>query len=424
MKVRMLLFAGCLLMAAPTPFTSAESIAVVGGRVVVGDGTVFDPGVVVIEGERIVSVGSDIRIPDDVREIDAKDAWIWPGMIDPYTTLGLVEVSADRMTDDRNESTEKITPQLRASDAIAADSALVAVARNGGITTVLVSPGTSNPINGQAVVINLEGRTVDDMVLKNPAAQVFSFGSNAKRKDAYPSARMGIVAVIRQALYDAQHFLDQQREADEQNPEKAKAGSQKCGSLCMEALAGVLEGRVPVIAEASEAQEIRAALSVAEEFNLQMILLNPDNAWKLLDEVKVSGVPVLLGGTFGVPMFGESYDRYFRLAADLWKAEIPFAFTSASAHGVRTLPTQAAKSVAYGLPEEVAVRALTQVPAQILGIDQDLGTLSPGKIANLAVWNGNPLQATSKVEVLIIGGREVPLRSRQEELRDRFSELK
>ncbi len=346
MKVRMLLFAGCLLIAAPTPFTFAESIAVVGGRVVVGDGTVFDPGVVVIEGERIVSVGSDIRIPDDVREIDAKDAWIWPGMIDPYTTLGLVEVSADRMTDDRNESTEKITPQLRASDAIAADSALVAVARNGGITTVLVSPGTSNPINGQAVVINLEGRTVDDMVLKNPAGQVFSFSSNAKRKDAYPSTRMGIVAVIRQALYDAQHFLDQQREADEQNPEKAKVGSQKCGSLCMEALAGVL-----------------------------------------------------------------------------WKAEIPFAFTSASAHGVRTLPTQAAKSVAYGLPEEVAVSALTQVPAQILGIDQDLGTLTPGKIANLAVWNGNPLQAASKVEVLIIGGREVPLHSRQEELRDRFSEL-
>jgi imidazolonepropionase-like amidohydrolase len=405
------------------PSALAESIAVVGGRVVVGDGTVFDPGVVVIEGERIVSVGADLQIPEGARQIDASDAWVWPGMIDPYTTLGLVEVSADRMTDDRNESTEKITPQLRASDAISSDSALIAVARNGGITTVLVSPGTSNPINGQAVVIDLHGRTVDEMIVKDPAAQVFSFGSSAKRRDSYPSTRMGIVAVIRQTLYDAQHSLERQREADEKNLDKSTTGSSKCGSLCMNALAGVLEGSVPVIAEATEAQEIRAALSVAEEFGLKMILLNPNNAWKLLDEIKASGVPLLLGGTFEVPEFGESHDRYFRLAADLWEADIPFAFTSASAHGVRTLPTQAAKSVAHGLPEEAAIRALTQLPAQILGIDGELGTLSAGKAANLAVWSGNPLQASSKVKVLIIGGNEVPLHSRQEELRDRFSEL-
>jgi imidazolonepropionase-like amidohydrolase len=423
MRERKTFFTVCLLIALPMPFALAESIAVVGGRVVVGDGTVFDPGVVVIEGERIVSVGADLQIPDGARKIDASDAWVWPGIIDPYTTLGLVEVSADRMTDDRNESTEKITPQLRVSDAISSDSALVAVARNGGITSVLVSPGTSNPINGQAAVIDLYGRTVDEMIVKDPAAQVFSFGGSAKRNDAYPSTRMGIVAVIRQTLYDARHSLEQQREADQQNSDESLAGSSACGSLCMNALAGVLQGRVPVIAEATEAQEIRAALSVAEEFGLKMILLNPHNAWKLLDEIKASGVPVLLGGTFEVPEFGEAYDRYFRLAADLWETDIPFAFTSASAHGVRTLPTQAAKSVAYGLPEETAVRALTQFPAQILGIDQELGTLSPEKTANLAVWTGNPLQASSQVKVLIIGGNEVPLHSRQEELRDRFSEL-
>ena len=421
----------CALLLIATVATRAEVIAIVGGRVVAGDGAVYDPGTVLIEDGLILAVGAGVEVPDGAAMIDATGLWVWPGMIDPYTSLGLVEVGAERMTNDADEATAVAMPQLRAVDGINPYSALIPVARLGGVTTVLVSPGSRNPINGQAAIINLAGATVEEMLVADGVALVFNFGSRAARDGSYPSTRIGIVASIRQTLYDARRY-GRQREAalsrsnedseeEEAEDEDARPGSAPKTDLRYEALLAALRGEIQVICAASETQEIRAALAVAEEFGLRVILLNPAHAYRMADEIERRGVTVLLGNTFRRPAQTERYDRYYSLAATLHGAGIPFAFTTGSAHGVRTLRTHAGMAVAFGLPEEAAVAALTLQPARMLGIDDRAGSLAPGKVANVVLWNGNPLQSRSSVVRLFIRGEEIPPVSRQERLRDRFS---
>ena len=417
---RTILFAALLwsLALLATAAGAERAIAIINGRILVGDGTVIEGGTVLIENGKITQVTDAIVLPEDGISIDAKGLWVCPGMIDPYTTIGMVEVSMDQMTNDTDESTQIFTPQLRATDGFNPDSVLIPVTRVGGITTVLSSPGSGNPINGQAAIFALAGRTCGEMLIAEDAAVVFSFSNRATRQGKYPTTRPGLVAAIRQALYDARQY-------EAGKLKKSEGDDSKGGGMDLkhEALLPVLHGGVPVIAEASSVQEIRAAISVADEFGLRLILLNPDHAYKLIDEIKRREIPVLLGNTFNMPAEDEPFDRYFSLAAELHSAGILFAFTTATAHNVRTLPTLAAKSVAYGLPEEEAVKAVTLNAARILEIDDKVGSLAPGKTANIVLWDGHPLQGRSRVVRLFIRGEEIELHSRQEDLRDKFMNL-
>ncbi|HUX06754.1 MAG TPA: amidohydrolase family protein [Acidobacteriota bacterium] len=406
---------------------NAETIAIINGNIVVGNGTVIENGTLLIEDGLIKAVGANVEVPDGATLIDAGGMRVLPGFIDPCTTVGMVEVRAAQMTDDTNEATLTATPHMRAGDAINPDSSVIPVTRNAGITTVLVVPGNSNPINGQAAVINLCGRTVDEMLLADGVAQVFNLTQRAQRRDSYPSTRMGVFAFVRQTLYDARSYAEQSAKPASSEDEEGQSGEERKQprkrDLAMEALIPVLKGDVPVIAEARTIQEIRAALAIAKEFNLRMILLNSAHAYKMLDEIKQSGYPVLLGTTFSVPGDTEPYDCYYSLAAKIHEAGIPFAFTTGSAHSVRNLAEHASMAVAYGLPPAAALEALTIRPAEILGIADKVGTLEPGKIANVAIFDGCPLQIKSKVVRLIINGKDIPLVSRQEMLRDKFEDI-
>jgi imidazolonepropionase-like amidohydrolase len=408
----------CLLM---PPAAMAEVIAITGGKVVVGNGTVYDNATVVIDGGVISAVGEQVPIPDGARTVEAAGMVVWPGMIDPYTTLGLIEVSMDEPTNDANEATDSSTAELRASDGIDPYAEPIAVTRIGGITTALVSPGTSNPINGQAAIISLAGRTTADMLVADDAALVFNFG--AQRDDEYPSTRPGTVAFIRQSLYDAQAYKESRQRAKDgcENGQSWECDSKR--DLGNEAVLRALAREVPVIAITPRSQDIANALALAEEFDLRMILYDTREVWKMLDQVATSGVPVLLQNTFDMPSDRDPYDRYYTLAHSLRQAGIPFAFTTGGNHDVRNLPEHAAMAVTFGLAEEDAVKALTSNAASILGIDASLGTLEAGKSADVVIWNGNPLQITSRVERLFIRGREIPLRSRQEMLRDKYQQL-
>lgn len=403
---------------------AAGATAIINGRILVGDGRVVEDGTVVFQGDRILAVGTEVAVPPGATVVDARGLWVTPGLIEPYTSIGLVEVAMERTTSDLNESTATATPELRAVDGINPDSALVAVARVGGVTTVHTSPGSVNPINGQTIMLDLAGHTVDRMMVASGTFLVFNLGKDAGRPGGsaagsrYPSTRMGRVAFIRQTLYDAQaagRREDAPRRGDAARPQRGR-------NLRNEALQAALERRIGVIMAASEVPEIRSALALAAEFNLDVVLLNPRHAWKCLAEIKAAGVPVLLGTTFAIPGDSEPHDRYFSLAAALHGARIPFAFTTGRGHAARTLPSHAGVSVAHGLPAEVAFRALTLEPARILGIADRYGSLEPGKVANVVVWNGDPLQNRTRVERLFIRGAEIPLTSRHEMLRDRFAD--
>jgi len=418
-----------IALALPAVGSTGETTAIVNGRLLLGDGTAVERGTVVLREGRIAAVGPDVDVPAGAVLVDAEGLWVTPGLIDPYSSIGLIEVAMDQSTSDLNEATSSATPELRAIDAINPDSALVGVARVGGVTTVQTSPGSVNPINGQTVILDLAGHTVDHMVVESGTFLVFGLGRTEGRPGGagggrFPATRMGRIAFIRQTLYDAQASVTRGDAAGRGGRGRGDAGppQPRGRNLRQEALQTALEGRVRVIMAASDVPEIRAALSLAEEFGLDIVLLNPRHAWKCLDEIRAAGVPVLLGTAFSVPEDGEPHDRFYSLAATLHEAGIPFAFTTGRGHAARTLPTHAGVSVAHGLPADVAFRALTLEPARILGIDDRYGSLAAGKVANVVIWSGDPLQTRSRVERVFIRGREVPLESRHEMLRDRFSE--
>lgn len=404
-----------------TGVAAADVIVIVNGTVVVGDGSVIENGTVIINGDRIEAVGSGSTIFEGATVIDASGYYVCPGFVDPYSSIGMSLVGMDRMTNDGNESTSTNTAELRASDGINPEAPPIAVTRINGTTTALITPGASNPINGQTAIVNLAGRTVAEMLVADQTGLVFNFGT--RRSSGYPSTRPGTVAMIRQALYDAQRYGEQKQKAEE-TPEEGKENKNAGGTktdLEQEALLRALNGEIPVFAVGGEMQDIANALSVAKEFNLRLILLSPNECWKMLDEIKESGFPVLVSNIFHSPGERDTYDRYYKLATTLHSAGIPFAFASSSSHNARQLPELAAMAVTYGLPEEEAVKAMTLYPARFLGIDENYGTLTAGKIANVAIWNGNPLQIKSKVTKLFIKGKEIELVSRQELLRDKFA---
>ena len=408
-----------VIMALAVPLT-AQPVAIVGGTVEVGDGTRIERGTVLIDGPLITKVGARVDLAPGTRTIDATGKVVWPGMIDPFTTLGLVEVSLDRSTNDADEATLTSTAQLRAIDGINATSEPIAVTRIGGVTTALVQPGTRNPINGQAAIIDLGGRTAEELAVRDVAGIVFNFSSI--RDDSYPSTKPGTVAFIRQELYDARAYAARASasddEAGEQEPSKAARTD-----LEKDALQRVLSRELPMIAVAPTSSDILNALAVAKEFDLRLVLAAAREAWRVLPEIKAAGVSLLLGETFDLPGERDPYDRYYRLAATLQGAGIPFAFTTADNHNVRQLPEHAAMAVTFGLPEREAVRALAFNAARILGIERSHGMLAAGMTADVVIWDGDPLQIRSRPQRVFVRGLEVPLRSRQEALRDAFSDL-
>jgi imidazolonepropionase-like amidohydrolase len=387
---------------------SAQSIAIVGGNIVTGTGETIDGGTILVKNQRIEKVGREIEIPEGCKVIDASGKTIWPGRIDALSIIGLSEIGAVAVTNDANEKTSTNTAHLRAADGINPESSVVGVTRNNGITTTQVMQGRAAPINGLTAIIDLDGRRLDQMIVTDGSAIVLNL--NAMERGKYPSTRPGVMAFIRQSFFDIQNKLDK---ADD----KAKP------SLKEQTLAQVLKGEISVIAFCDANQDIRNAITLGNEFSLDMILV-PGRGWsRQIEMIKESGYPVLVTGTFTNPGENQTYDHNYRMAGELHKAGIPLAFASCTAHNARQMPDAVSMSVTYGLPYETGMQALTLSAARILGIEKDYGSIEAGKIANIAVWNGDPLQISSRVVNLIIRGKEVSLQSRQELLRDRYKEI-
>ena len=387
----------------------AQHTAITGGNIVTGTGETIKNGTILIKGERIEKIGTDLAIPEGCETVDASGKTIWPGRIDALSIVGLSEIGAVAVTNDANEKTSTNTAHLRASDGINPESAVVGVTRNNGITTTQVMQGRAAPINGLTSIINLDGRRVDDMLIADGTSIVLNL--NAMERGKYPSTRPGIMAFIRQTLIDTQNKISKKSESEAEL------------NLKDQTLARALKGELSVITFCDRNQDIRNAITLGREFNLKMILI-PGRGWsRQLEMIKESGYPVLVTGTFDNPSENQAYDYNYRMAARLHEAGIPLAFASCTAHNARQMPESVSMSVTYGLPYDAGMQALTLSAARILGIDKDYGSLESGKIANISVWSGDPLQISSKLEALFIKGKNVSLQSRQELLRDKYKSL-
>jgi imidazolonepropionase-like amidohydrolase len=388
---------------------AGESVAIVGGRIVPVTGPEIDGGTVLVAAGKIAAVGRDVSIPDGTRVIDASGRWVLPGFIEAHGHVGVHEEAEGWAGSDTNELTEPVTAQVRALDAINPADLGFRDAVSGGVLAVNVNPGSGNPIGGQTAALKCWGRTVDEMLLKAPAGMKAALGENPKRvygeRKQTPSTRLGTAAVIRAALVDAANYIAKQ-DAEQRKPEDERKPVDR--DLKLEALSLVLRRQIPWRQHCHRADDIATALRIAEEFGYDLVIDHGTEAHLLADILAAKNIPVIIGPLFTSRSKVELRNRSLANPGKLAAAGVTIAITTDHpVVPINFLVHQASLSVKHGLDREVALQALTINPARIIGVAERLGSIEPGKDADLVIWSGDPLDVLSRVERAMIGGADI-----------------
>ena len=386
-----------------------SSVAIVGGRVVPISGEPVDGGTVLVADGKIVAVGAGLAVPAGARVIDAAGSWVLPGFIEAHGHVGVHEEGEGWAGQDTNEMTEPVTAQVRALDAINPADIGFRDAISGGVLAVNVNPGSGNPIGGQTVALRCWGRTVDEMLLREPSGLKSALGENPKRvygeKKQTPSTRLGTAAVIRGAFVDAANYL-QRIDAEQAKPEGERKPVDR--DLKLEALGRVLRREIPWRQHCHRADDIATAMRIADEFGYDLVIDHGTEAHLLADIIAAKDIPVIIGPLFTSRSKVELRNRSLANPGRLAQAGVTIAITTDHpVVPVNFLAYQAALSVKEGLDHETALQALTINPARIAGIDDRLGSIEAGKDADLVIWSGDPLNVLSRVERALIDGTEV-----------------
>ncbi|HZQ92011.1 MAG TPA: amidohydrolase family protein [Terriglobales bacterium] len=425
----------------PSPGTVATSpapIAIRGGKLLTITHGIVENGVVVIENGKITAVGpvNGTNVPRNAQVIDATGMTVYPGLFDAESHLGLTEISAEPMTNDLVEMSDEIMPHMHVYDAFHAESELIPVTRMNGVTNAVIAPQDGDSMPGQDSIAQMAGGNRDEMLIARDVALPINFigevrrgqrgGAGSAQQTRFPETRMGVAAQLRQSFLDAQNYAQKlaREERRRQTGDTAPAAGEPFKhDLKLEALLPYLDGKKPVVLAARQSDEVLTAVSLAREFNLKIILNHVDKAQRLLDQIAAFKVPVIVGPIYTFPADDQRYDAVYSLPAQLAKRGVKIAFASYDDdHNARNLPYQAGYAVAYGLPYDEALKAITINPAEMFGVADRLGSLDVGKDANVVIADGDPLDVKTDVKRVFIAGREVPLKSRQTELRDRYME--
>jgi len=385
------------------------AVAITGGRVVPISGEPLESGTVLVTGGKITAVGPDLDIPDGATVIDAAGGWVLPGFIEAHGHVGVHEEAEGWAGSDSNELTEPVTAQVRALDAINPADLGFRDAVSGGVLAVNVNPGSGNPIGGQTAALKCWGRTVDQMLLRAPAGMKSALGENPKRvygeRKQSPSTRLGTAAVIRGALVDAANYLAK-LDAEQRKPEDERKPVDR--DLKLEALGRVLRKEIPWRQHCHRADDIATALRLAEEFGYDLVIDHGTEAHLLADILAAKDIPVIIGPLFTSRSKVELRNRSLDNPGKLASAGVTIAITTDHpVVPINFLAHQAALSVKHGLDRDAALRALTINPARIVGVDDRLGSIEPGKDADLVIWSGDPLDVLSRVTRALIDGEEI-----------------
>ena len=412
--------------AKPAPQTS-DVIVLRGGKLLTISHGVIEHGVLVMQGGHITAVGGPgTAIPKGARVIDVTGMTVYPGLIDSETHLGLTEIQAARMTDDLVEMSDEIMPHMHVYDAFHAETALIPVTRINGVTNAIVAPASGDTLPGQDSFIQLAGKSADEMLMVRDIAMPLNFTGAQRRNESFekakfPFTRMGMASQLRQAFIDAQEYQEKLTAYEKKKAsDPDKAGLPPKRDLKMEALLPYLRREKPVVLAAEEANDVQTAMDLAGEFHLKVVLNHLTHASSVLDKVAASGFPVIVGPIYEAPKESERYDAVYRLPAEMARRGIKIAFASYDSHNARNLPYAAGYATAFGLPHDEALKAITLNPAQIWGVDKELGSLDAGKLGNVVVANGDPLDVKTDVKHVFIAGEEIPLVSKQTQLRDQY----
>jgi imidazolonepropionase-like amidohydrolase len=378
--------------------------AIVGGRVLPVSSAPLESGVVLVEDGRISAVGESLAVPDGWGVVDATGKVVVPGFVEAHGHVGIHEEANGKAGDDTNEMTDPDTSFVRAIDAVNIEDVGFVDALSGGVTTVVVKPGSGNPIGGQTVAIkSWGGRTIDEQLVSGSVSVKSALGENPKRvygeKGKTPSTRLGVAAVIRQAFIDAQDYAEARAAA-------ARDGKPFSRDLAKDTLVRVLDGELVWDQHVHRHDDIATALRLQEEFGYRLVINHGTEAHKIADVLAERDVPVIFGPMLTSRSKVELKDRAIGNLAILARAGVRVAITTDHpVVPVNFLVHQASFAVKEGLDPVVALEALTINPAGFLGLDDRVGSLAPGLDADVVIWSGDPLDITSVAERVYIGGR-------------------
>jgi imidazolonepropionase-like amidohydrolase len=379
-----------LLLAYPsTGEAQQDDYAITGGTVVTVSGGEIPNGTVVVQDGLITAVGTNVTIPDGVERIDASGKYVYPGLIDAGTGLGLQEAGGmDGAVD--NFELGPYNPHIEAYIGIDHTSEILGVQRVGGFTTVVTGlNGRGEPIPGFDSMIDLWGWTPQAMVVEKRIGLRINWTED-RAEDLKTYFLEAKAYAARDGMFEAGNLSEFEWD------------------VRMDGLIPVVRGEVPVIFEARSEDDIKSAVEFAEEMELPYLIRGGRDAWKITEFLAEHDVKLLFSGVHGTPGRDEPYDVHYATPALLHEAGVDFAIYSGGVANVFSLTYEVGMAVAFGLPMDKALRSVTLDAARLLGVDDRLGSVEEGKIANLLITTGNPVEYTSQVETMFIRGEKVP----------------
>lgn len=374
---------------------------IVNGKILTMNEEIYESGYVhVVEG-KIEAVGDMSELTSeqiDSEVLNVSGAWVMPGLIDAHCHVGISEEKWGMVCDDCNEMTTPITPHLRAIDAVNPMDPAFHDAIMAGITSLMTGPGSSNVVGGQSIFLKVHGRDIDRMVLKAPAAMKVAFGENPKvnygNKDEIPGTRMAIAAMLREELFKAREYFEQQEN-----------GTLEKEDFRLKAWMPVFRHEIPMKVHAHRADDILTAIRIAKEFNLDITLDHCTEGHLIVDEIIQSGYPAIVGPDLASRSKIEIRNMSFKTAGILAKAGIMVSImTDHPVSLIRYLPICAGLSVKQGLPMEEGLKAITINAAKICGVEDYVGSIEPGKDADISIFTGNPMEIFTKTLYTIVDG--------------------
>ncbi len=415
-----------LLMGGINPVKAAgpedsEVLAIVKVKIVPVVGEEIPEGTILIKNGRIAEIGTTVSIPPGTRIVEAKGLTAYPGMIDSYSSMGLVEISGVAATVD-NRETGRINPQVKAIEALKYDSMHIPIARANGILAAVVAP-SGGLISGQSTLIKLHGWTNRQMAIKESLAMVVELpGIRGGRRGFMGMGQPGAVSTERalaelKELFHKARMYEKRRAEAEKNLLLPRPDFDEASHF----LLPVVKGELPVIFSVQADKDIIQTIKFVQEEKIKAIFYGVHQGFKVAEEIKKSGIPCLIGSLYELPpLWEDGYDALFLNPGILNRAGIKIAFSSSSSSAAKDLPYHAAKAAAFGLDRKEALKAVTIYPAEIFGVDKDLGSLEKGKLANLVLADGDLLELGTRIEKVFIEGKEVDLSNRYTELLEKF----
>ena len=421
------------LPANPQTPQAATTYAITHAKIFTLAGSAIDDGTLVIKDGKIAAVGASVEVPAGAQVIDGKGLQVYPGLFDSVTQMGLSEIGAVSATVDSSE-TGNFNPDVVAATAVSPSSEHIPVTRASGITEVLAVPasggfdssGSRGVLGGQASAFSLVGWTMDDMQIKRSVAMVvnfptiqtrtFDFATFSRKERPYAEAKQE----YEKNLNELTDWIDRARHYAQAIGHGGPSDFER--DVKLEALAPVVRGQLPVLVFADRARDIRNAIEFCDKQKLKMILAGGQESYKVKELLRSKNIPVILRPVLSLPLEeDDAYDRLLSQPAELSQAGVKFAIGSFDNSFARRLGQNAANASAHGLSYDDALKAVTLYPAQIFGLADQIGTLEAGKIANIIVTNGDPLELTTDLKYLFIKGQLTSTDNRHKRLFEKYS---